>query len=296
MAKDSTGEPLLLVNTAPADGSVPPPIRLENLAVEHGVRCKIWQGKRVVEEGAFTVLRCLSPDPGIQGHFLRVGAPFLACLGPNPAPSQVSRFLDTVVELFRALSEPPRKSVQGLWAELYLIMRARDCRGMMKAWHTSPNERYDFSAGSQRIEVKCAVGRARMHHFALQQLSPPAMTVLLVVSVCTERSGGGTSLRDLLNTLRARLSEEPDLLLRLESVVGATLGNGLVQAMDEAYDRQMADQSIRFFEVSSIPKPSGTIPNEVSDVRFVADLTRVEPVDLALFTSARGLFEAALPA
>lgn len=89
--------------------------------------------------------------------------------------------------------------------------------------------------------------------------------------------------------------EEPGSLLRLESVVGATLGESLLQGMDEAYDLQMAEQSIRFFEVASIPKPGGTIPKEVSDIHFVADLTHVEPVDLALFTGARGLFEAALP-
>ena len=122
------------------------------------------------------------------------------------------------------------------------------------------------------------------------------MTALLIASICTERSGGGTSLGDLVNKVRTGLSGDPVLLLRLESVVGATLGESLLHAMDEAYDLEMAQQSLRFFEVTAIPRPGGTIPKEVTDVRFVADLADVDPVDLALFTGAKGLFEAASPA
>lgn len=241
----------------------------------------------------FTVLRCLSDDEAIQGHFLTVGGPFLACLGEHPAPTQVSRFLETLVALFRALSEPPRKSVQGLWAELYLITRARDSRALVKAWHASPDERYDFSGGSQRIEVKCAVGRGRVHHFSLEQLTPPDMTVVLIASLCTERSGGGTSLRELLAKARAQLSGDPALLLRLESVVGGTLGESLSRALDESYDLEMATQSLGFYEVDAVPRPPGPLPREVREVRFTADLTHIEAVDLALFTGAGGLFQAA---
>lgn len=296
IAKDSAGEPLLLINTAPGGDRLPPPIRLENLGVDYGVHCRIWQGKQIVEEGTFTVVRCLSSDPDIATHFLRVGGPFLGCLGPNPIPAQVSHLLDTLVALFRALSEPPRRSVQGLWAELYLIAQARDSRAMLKAWHTQPGERYDFSSGSQRIEVKCAVGRARAHHFSLEQLSPPDMSDVLIASVCTERSGGGTSVGNLLADIRTRLDSDPDQLLRVEFIVGATLGNSLVRALGEAYDLEMAQQSLRFFDVAVIPRPGGSIPREVSDVRFVADLTHVEPVDITLFTEVKGLIEAALPA
>jgi len=240
-------------------------------------------------------LRCLSNDEAIQRHFLTVGGPFLACLGEHPAPAQVSRFLETLVALFRALSEAPRKSVQGLWAELYLVTRAQDPRAMVKAWHATPGERYDFSGGSQRIEVKCAVGRGRVHHFSLEQLTPPDMTVVLIASLCTERSGGGTSLRDLLERARAQLSRDPSLLLRLESVVGGTMGEGLGRALDEAYDLEMANQSLRFFEVAVVPRPQGPIPREVREVRFTVDLTHIEAVELALFTGAGGLFRAAAP-
>jgi hypothetical protein len=166
---------------------------------------------------------------------------------------------------------------------------------MVRAWHTDPTERYDFSAGKERIEVKCAVGRSRVHHFTLEQLTPPATTVVLVASVCTERSGGGTSLEDLLVGLRSRVSGDPQSLFHLEVVVGATLGRTVVEALEESFDREMADQSLAFFDVAAVPRPGGEIPKEVTEVRFVTDLTHVEAVEPAVKAGANGLFEAALP-
>jgi hypothetical protein len=295
VAKDSDGQPALLVSTVHSGSSLPPPVRLENLSVEHGVDCKIWRGDTMTEEGTFTVLRCRSADANLRDHFLSVGGPLVAYMGANPTPAHVALLVNALVQLFRALSEPARKSVQGLWAELFLIARARDCRAMMRAWHPDPDERYDFSAGAERIEVKCAVGRSRRHYFSLEQVSPPATTVVLIASVCTDRAGGGTSLGNLMTELRARLTLDPELLLRLESVAALTLGRSLLEALKEAYDLELAEQSLRFFDVAAIPRPAGQMPREVSEVRFVADLSSVETTDLALHTGASGLFEAALP-
>jgi Putative PD-(D/E)XK family member, (DUF4420) len=285
----------VLVETAPAP-SIPPPVRLENLFVEHGVKCKIWHDAQLVEEGLFTVIRCVAPNSVLRHQFFALTTPFLFALGTDPTPSRVAMVIDALVELFRALTKPPRKSVQGLWAELYFIARARDCKALVGAWHASPDERYDFAIGNHRIEVKSSARRERRHHFSLEQLSPPVRTIVLIASVCAEPSGGGTSLRDLLNKIRSRLSGDSLLLLHLESVVGATLGRSLLEAMGEAYDVQMADQSLRFFEVAAVPRPGGPIPFEVSDVRFLVDLTHVRTVQLADFGGTGVLFEAALSA
>ena len=294
IAKAVNGEPLVLVETASAT-SLPPPVRLENLFVEHGVRCKIWQGNHLVEEGTFTVIRCTAPSVALRHQFFALTTPFLLALGKDPSPSRVGVVIDGLVDLFRALTRPPRKSVQGLWAELYLISRAQDCRSVVGAWHASPDERYDFATGTQRIEVKSAAGRERRHHFSLEQVSPPAGSVVLIASVCTERSGGGTSLGQLLGRIRPRLSDDPSVLLHLESVVAATLGRTLLEALGEAYDLQMAEESLRFFDATAIPRPGGTMPFEVSEVRFVADLGRAKPVDVTEFAGGGGLFAAAQP-
>jgi hypothetical protein len=84
----------------------------------------------------------------------------------------------------------PRKSVQGLWAELFLMARLRDPSALVAAWHSQLGDLYDFSAGSQRIEVKSAIGRIRRHHFTLEQVLPIPRTRVLIASVLVERGRG----------------------------------------------------------------------------------------------------------
>jgi putative PD-(D/E)XK family protein DUF4420 len=293
IGKDVSGSPALLISTEET-GSATYPVQLENLSVQHGVRCRIWRDGRMIEEGTFTVLLCPSPNPIVVDYFLQVIPPFLAVLGEHPTDAQVTELVKGLVDLFQALSEPPRKSVQGLWAELFLIAQAQDPREMIRAWHVNPTERYDFNSGTERIEVKSAAGRTRVHHFSIDQLSPPQTAVLVVASVLVEMSGGGTSIRDLAVEVKSRLNGAPDLLARLESVLGWTLGDGLLKARDQGFDVELAKQSLKYFQASNIPKPTGDIPEEVFDIRFRADLTNTESIDLQSLATTPGLFSAAL--
>lgn len=295
MAKDAEGNALLLIATA-TKRPFPPTIRLQNLTVEHGVRCRIRQASKLVEDGTFSVVKCVSHDDDVRHHFLSVGAPFIRCLGNRPSAARVSQFLDTLVQLFRALSAPPRKAVQGLWAELFFMSRAQDCRALAAAWHVDPNERYDFSKRDERIEVKSTVGRARQHHFSLDQLSPPAKAKVFIASICTERSAGGSTLGALIDRLRTLIADDPILSMRVEAVLALTLGGDLVEARREAFDDQLAAQSLKFFDVATVPRPVGPIPAEVSGVRFIVDLSRTADVDLSVVSSDQGLFAQSLSA
>ena len=295
IAKAAGSEPVILVETAPGT-EVPPPVRLENLFVEHGVKCKIRHRDRVVHTGVFSVIHCTTGDINLRNQFFTLVIPFLAPLRRHPRPPEVAKVVDAIVELFRALARPARKSVQGLWAELYVIARSRDCPTLVKAWHTSPEERYDFAFGRQRLEVKSASGRLPRHHFSLEQLSTPEGAAVLIASICVERSGGGVSLGDLLGQIRGRLKGETTLLLHLESVVGATLGRNLIEALGDRFDLQLADDSIRFVEAGSVPRPPEPMPFEVTEVSFVSDLRRAPVVPVDELSKLGGLYEAALPA
>jgi hypothetical protein len=170
--------------------------------------------------------------------------------------------------------QPPRKTVQGLWAELFLICQSRDPATLIRCWHGVPEDRFDFADGEQRIEVKAASGRVRIHTFALDQVRPPMGCI--AISILVERSGGGQTASDLLDEVRSRV-DRPDLLIRLDSVVAQTVGTEWRQANPIAFDRQLAEDSLRFFDVHDIPSVASDVPPQVSDVHFRVDLTQQSP-------------------
>lgn len=72
--------------------------------------------------------------------------------------------MNQLIELFRAIAKPARKSLQGLWAELFLISQACQPAILVDAWHTAPEDSYDFAVDNQRIEVKSFSGQICQHH------------------------------------------------------------------------------------------------------------------------------------
>jgi hypothetical protein len=251
---------------------------LENLSVQYAVPCRVIHSDGRKEDGNFTVVICSAADSAIESQFLGVSGLLVEALGSTPSRLDVTRNVEALVELFRVLSEPPRKTVQGLWAELFLIARSLRPDELVAAWHVQPEDRFDFSSGNQRIEVKAAAGRQRLHHFSLEQLQTLPNAEVVIASVFIERSGAGVSLRNLLERIRTRLPGQPSLALRLETTVVATLGDHLRQSLDDAFDLQLADQSLRCFRQQDIPT-IGAVPPGISSVHFRVDLETIRPVE-----------------
>jgi hypothetical protein len=246
LAKDAGGSPCLLLRQ-PASASPTPPIRLQNLLVSYGVLCAISHPDGRQEEGMFTIIKCSSADPSLFPHFLRILSPVIATLGATPTAAAVRRAISGLVDLFRALTAPAKKSIQGLWAELLIIRRSADPVALAAAWHGLPIERVDFLRGQQRIEVKSSSSRLRVHHFSLEQLTPPAGTRLIVASLFVEPVGGGLSLRRLSDDIRASLAGDPALLTQFDSIFYATLGASWSDAMEECFDLELASESRELF-------------------------------------------------
>jgi len=267
------------------------PVRLEVLEVEFNVECVISRTGLPEERGNFAVIVCLSDDPALIDYFLRSSAAMLAALGETPSNRSVAESVQQFVRLFRALSAIPRNTVQGLWAELFLIGEGRGSDVLAESWHISPDERYDFSIASNRIEVKSSGRRDRRHHFSLEQLEPPPGVSLLIASIHLERSSGGLSLGELIEEASGRVSIE--LGNRVREVVAETLGNTFQASLDVAFDRELARSSIRYCWSYAVPRIARPLPDYVSDVKFIADLACVEWISGNEFASVE-LF-AALP-
>lgn len=256
------------------------PVVLEHLAIQYDTECRILQPTGMSERGIFTLITCVDPDPQLRSYFLRIAGVVIEAVGDNPSRLEISRTMDALIDLFRALAVPPRKSVQGLWAELFVIARSREPERLARAWHATPGDTFDFAEGGERVEVKSAAGPLRAHHFSLAQLRSIPATQVLIVSMFVARVGAGESVQDLLAALRARLDGNPQTILRLESIVAATLGNTLRRALGETFDRQLAESSRAFYRAGDVPSIADPFDPRVSDIHFVADLTSVLGIEL----------------
>lgn len=295
LAKDSSGSPCLLLRQATATTPTSP-IRLQNLVVSYGVPCIITRPDSQQEEGAFTIVKCSNVDPSLFPHFLKILSPIIITLGPVPTAAAVRRAISGLVDLFQALTIPAKKSIQGLWAELFVIRYASNPYEVVRAWHSAPGEHIDFVSGRHRIEIKSSSTRTRIHHFSLVQLTPPVQARLVVASLFVENIGGGVSLSQITDEIRMMLSEDSELLARFDAVLYATLGAGWAEAMEERFDSELASESLQFFESLSIPRVDSVIPTSVSDVRFTSDLSGVPMLDSASLQMSGGLLAAATPA
>jgi hypothetical protein len=295
VGKDAMGYPVLLIETAvsgPRDPVVP--IVLEHLSILHNVECRMQNSSGGTTTRFLSVVRCCGKDSTLQEYFLRTLTPVIASLVPNPTREQVVQAVNRLIELFRYASQAARKSIQGLWAELFVIQRSGDPSFLLRCWHTKPEERYDFAESYQRVEVKTAAGRVRAHRFSHEQLRPPTGTLAMIVSILIDRSAGGQNIYDLIDDIRKRVSDA-DLLIRLDSMVADTLGNDWRAAHEERFDHQFACESCRFLDARTVPSVAGNIPPEVTDVHFRVDLS-AHPLALPVeLTASGGLFAAMLP-
>jgi hypothetical protein len=295
IGKDVAGLPCFLIAAVDHAALTPAPIKLENISVDYDLDCRVSQPGHGADEARLTVVRCRTSEAPLHSLFLRIIGPLTLALGSEPSRAEVARAIASVVDLFQALREPSQKSLQGLWAELFLIAGASDPLLLLNAWHIAPDDRCDFSAGRERIEVKSASGRVRQHYFSLEQLSPPTGTHLLVASLFVERAGAGTSLEDLISAVSQRITDSPQLLERVNRLTFMALGSNWQAALDERFDLELAQESLAFFASDAVPKPSKELPAGVTDVRFRSDLSGQRSVDSSGMLASSGLFRAALP-
>jgi Putative PD-(D/E)XK family member, (DUF4420) len=294
LAKDTDNTPSLLISvTDGLEAKRPIPIKLEHLIVQYDVDCRISQSDGSIEEGQFTIVRCIGADKALHIYFLHCIGAILVSLGTMPSRLDIAYAIKNLTTLFRSMTEKPRKSIQGLWAELFLIARAHDVATMVAAWHITPEDRYDFNSGNQRIEVKSTASRRRHHFFSLEQLNPPSDTTLFIASLFMEYAGAGASVMELAEQVRERISGDPELLLHMDQIISSTLGENWRDALEARFDLELAEDSLAFFEVSTIPTVDRNLPSGVSDVKFRSDLTNCLPTPVQNFQALGGLFQAA---
>ena len=295
VGRDSQGNPAILIETTGTAGAAAlSDFEGRHVRVGHGVSCSISEAGVDIGREQFSVVTCVDSDDLLKDRFFDVAETLLRSLGETPAIEELRRVVAELIELFRLASQPPRGTIQGLWAELWIVTQAREPEVLLDAWHAEPSDAYDFNSGSERLEIKSTSQRTRKHNFSHRQLQPPTGTRVAIASVFVESSGGGPTISTLVDRLRRRVAE-PRALRRLDYVVASTLGADWRPGVEAAFDAELASESLHFYTVEAIPSLPSAIPPGVSDIRYVSDLSGAQALTWEEMLGNGGLFAATTP-
>lgn len=261
---------IALLIPAIKESATEPDLRLENLSVTNFAECSVIDGETRIR-GNFGIIECTSADAVIRNTFIDV-LDWLLPIDREFTTSEAKSLFRRVIRLLSEPDAPARTSTLGLWGELLVMRMSNNVKVWSEAWHLTPRDRWDFNFSETRIEVKTS-SAGRRHHFSLDQLLPPAGTKTLVISLITTASSSGPSIRELLEELALQVDTETRA--RLVEIAVASLGSSWSVGSQSRFDEFLAVDSIRVFSSAGIPQVSAP-PSEVSEVRFVADLSDVD--------------------
>ena len=290
IAIDGDSNPVLLLSvTNGAKYSSLKNFKLKHLLLQQNVECKISEDGRT-RYNTFTVITFTNTDGDLQEYFLRISEILIRTLGNSPNQQQLLDSLNKFVEVFRSLSDIPTNTVQGLWAELFVIENSHSPKTLLNYWHNNPEERFDFNSGEEKIEVKS--NSERIHTFSSEQLNPPLGTQVLIASVFVRHNSAGTDINQLIDRISVKIQDDIQLTDKLNRIVCATLGNTLEQSIKLKFDYKIAQDSLLYYKSQDISKIEEiNIPNEVSDVKYRSDLSKTTPVDTLKMVSKGVLFD-----
>lgn len=288
---DFEGNPVLLLSVAKRIKDLTlKNFRLKYLQLEQNLECKIYENESYkIQTLTALTFRCI--DPNLQEYFLRISESLVKSIGQNPTQQEVVESMKKFIEVFKTLTESPTNTVNGLWAELFVIENAADPKILLNYWHNVPEEKFDFNAGLERIEVKSSSTFERKHIFSVEQLNPPNDSRVLIASVFLKQHNSGHNIQQLLDSITEKLDSDIESIDKLTSIVFRTLGNSLEHSIAVKFDYEIAKQSLKFYDTSDIEKiEEVNIPTNVSEVKFKSDLSNIEPVELQNLKNKRILF------
>jgi len=273
IGKDCLSRPSLIIK-ADAIGMPHPQIAIDNLSVIHNAKCAIHTDSYSICSEGFSLLICTSQDVELHEYFFVITSSVIEILRGPVTIDALNNIILHLIKLFRTLPLAAKKTIQGLWAELFVIANSRDTSFAIDAWHSFPDEPFDFGFNNIRLEIKSTSMGIRKHRFNLSQLrlNPPLRG--FVVSIFVERFGNGSSINDLMQNIRQRISQSA--LIKLDEVVYSTLGNSWKSVTTDRFDLEIAKKTLTLFFAESLPCILMPLPREISDVHLMVDISNTK--------------------
>ena len=273
IAKNQEGFPVIMICTKKSFENKQR-FSLQNLSIQQDIECQV-RDKTQIKTEFFTLIVFTNNSTELQSYFFRIAEPLLEVIPQKPSEKDVTNIIFNFLEIFRVLLKPAKKSVLGLWGELFIISQSVNSEQLLKAWHDNNFEKYDFGMDNWRIEVKTTIKNIRIHSFSFEQLNPINEVKVEIASILTKQTVSGKSIEDLCKIIRTKITNLI-LINKMNLLVAQILGDTLEEAQNIKFDLDLAIQTLRFYSTNDIPKiTSIQIPPQVYNVKFDVDLSTI---------------------
>lgn len=276
---DWDGQPCILIALPDANGRLPPPIKFESIEVQFQMLCRVKQDSTIYEE-KFTIIKCISSNRALCTYFLSICNVLLGIIKDKSAISDIAEVIIDFASLFRKIQNPCLRVVNGLFGELYLLLRCHTIKYAMLAWRSKNISIFDFSVDNIRIDMKTTSSGIRCHTFSYEQCNPPHDTLAFVGSLFVQRTNIGVSLYDLIKAIEKRCGSEVGLVMKLHKTIIDTLGETLADSLSIRFDLKVAAASLQFYDLRGVPALRCDIPSNVHNIHFQSDLSEQVPVQV----------------
>ena len=255
-------------------------IKLTLFTVMHNRQCSVYDkvsGDNLVLK--YSVIQLNSDDEEFQKYFLDVILLLLLKLPSKPTVSELDANIKRIITLFTNAKQPSKEAIRGLFAELMTIDLSKNPHYMLKSWHVTPRDTFDFNDGIDKVEVKSYTGEIRKYTFSLDQLCKVNKSQLVVVSMAVIQTGLGMNIYELMDRISLKVQDDINLLIHLRDIVTSTVGKYFNEVSEYRFDYSLSTESYVVFDVKDIPTISkDSVPFQVSNVHFSVDFSSIDPI------------------
>ncbi len=276
---DAALRPCLFVRGA--GKSLEPPLRTSHVSLQLGQEFTVAPMGETVRSERLHALCCETSDPADVDTFLVLVEAFLARYKEDQVDQAgLCAFFRSMARLFSVGSSSDLQGErQGLWGELYFMRRVRGFTFWIQYWHSETTRKFDFSAGTKRVEVKTAAGGERIHYFAHRQIYELEGEEIMIISLLLRKEDAGLSLKELIEQARVALRGS-EHYFKLEQAVRQA-GMEAEGETGPAFDATEAEQCLAWYRAADAPHFRMAEPPGVSQTHYRVDLSTAPQVDAA---------------
>ena len=276
LGSDEKGRPCFFLESN--DNIIQPSLSTEHLLLSINQEYKLSFPDGLKRDERYIVLLCLSDSPEDIDTFLILLEAFLTNNKNNLKFESMLSFFHSLVRLFSIKPIGDIKSRrQGLWGELLLMRRVIGYAFWAPYWQTESNRLFDFSAHSNRVEVKTTLKPVRIHVVSHKQVFPQGNDVIFITSIQLREDDVGVSLRTLIYECREAFKFTP-YYFKIENAIRYAKMQDPAEEGPK-FSINEAEHSIRWFNSKDVPKFKSEEPEGVSGTHYSIDLTNSTPID-----------------